>query len=112
MPIKVTLDLNYSRIRKKITNDNFGLLVSNEWKRLIDPYTPRDTGVMEETAKVSPWQIHYLPKYSSIVYYGYDLNFQNKNPYSTFEWDINAEYAGQKSKLYRTLNSALKSGRI
>ena len=40
------------------------------------------------------------------------MNFQKKNPYSTYEWDIAAEKAGQKDKLYRTLNNALQSGRF
>lgn len=110
--MEIRIDLNEPKIIKKVTNDRFGLFVSNEWKRLINPYTPRDTGTMEDTAKLHPWQIHYIQPYSTRVYYGYDLNFQHKNPYSTYEWDIKAEQAGQKDKLYRTLNSALQSGRF
>lgn len=111
--MNIRIDLNEPRIREKVTSDRFGLFVSNEWKRLIDPYTPRDTGTMQETAKIYPWEIHYIQKdYPEKVYYGYDLNFQKKNPYSTYEWDIKAEQAGQKDKLYRTLNNALQSGRF
>lgn len=111
--MNLRIDLNEPRILEKVTNDRFGLLVSNEWKRLIDPYTPRDTGTMQETAKLYPFKIHYIQKdYPEKVYYGYDLNFQKKNPYSTYEWDIKAEQAGQKDKLYRTLNNALQSGRF
>lgn len=111
--MNLRIDLNEPRIREKVTSDRFGLLVSNEWKRLIDPYTPRDTGTMQETAKLYPFKIHYIQKdYPEKVYYGYDLNFQKKNPYSTYEWDIKAEQAGQKDKLYRALNNALQSGRF
>ena len=110
--MNLRIDLNEPRIKEKVTSDRFGLLVSNEWKRLIDPYTPRDTGLMEESAKLYPWQIHYIQKYSNRQYYGYDFTFQKKNPYSTYEWDIKAEQAGQKNKLYRTLNNALQSGRF
>ena len=106
------IDLNEPRIEQKITNNKFGLLVANEWKRLIDPYTPRDTGTMQETAKLKPWQIHYIQNYSEAVYYMRGARFQKKNPYSTYEWDIKAEQAGQKDKLYRTLNNALQSGRF
>jgi hypothetical protein len=67
---------------------------------------------MSSTAREYPWRIHYIQRYSEKVYYGYDLNFQKKNPYSTYEWDIAAEKAGQKDKLYRTLNNALQSGRF
>ena len=106
------IDLNEPRIREKVTSDRFGLFVSNEWKRLIDPYTPRDTGTMQGSAKVEPWQIHYIANYSVYVYYMSGANFQKKNPYSTYEWDKAAENAGQKNKLYRTINNALQSGQF
>ena len=107
--MNVRIDLNEPKILAKVQNDRFGLLVSNEWKRLIDPYTPRDTGTMQDTAKLHPFKIHYIQPYSSAVYYMKGANFQKKNPYSTYEWDIAAEKAGQKDKLYRTLNNALQS---
>ena len=110
--MNLRVDLNEPRIRKKVTNDKFGLLVSNEWKRLIDPYTPRGTGTMQSSARVQPWKIHYAAKYSEYVYYMSNAKFQKKNPYSTYEWDKAAENAGQKDKLYRILNNALQSGRF
>ena len=110
--MNLRIDLNEPRIRKKVTNDKFGLLVANEWKRLIDPYTPRDTGTMQSSARLQPWKIHYTSKYSEYVYYMSSAKFQKKNPYSTYEWDMAAEKAGQKDKLYRTLNNALQRGRF
>lgn len=110
--MNLRIDLNEPQIIEKVTNEQFGLFVSNEWKRLIDPYTPRDTGMMQETAQISAEQIHYVQKYASRVYYGYDFTFQKKNPYSTYEWDKAAEQAGQKDKLYRTINNALQSDRF
>ena len=114
--MNLRIDLNEPRIREKVTSDRFGLFVSNEWKRLIDPYTPRDTGVLMgitgQTVDIQPFKLHYKSKYAERVYYGSDMNFQKKNPYSTYEWDIAAEKAGQKDKLYRTLNNALQSGRF
>ena len=110
--MEVKIDLNEPKILGKVQNDRFGLLVSQSWKRLLDPYTPRDTGILEESATLSPWQIYYKQKYASRVYYGYDFNFQHKNPYSTYEWDIKASQSGQLDKLYRTLNNALQSGRF
>ena len=108
--MNVRIDLNEPQILEKVQNDRFGLLVANEWKRLIDPYTPRDTGLMQETAKIYPNKIHYIQKYSSAVYYNAGANFQKKNPYSTYEWDKAAANAGQLDKLTRTLNNALQSG--
>ena len=100
----------------KVSGDPFGRFVSMEWKRLIDPYTPRDTGVLMgitgQTVDIQPFKLHYKSKYAERVYNGYYMNFQKKNPYSTYEWDKAAEKAGQKDKLYRTLNNALQSGRF
>lgn len=112
--MNVRIDLNEPKILAKVQNDRFGLLVSNEWKRLIDPYTPRDTGVLMgitgQTVDIQPFKLHYKSKYAERVYYGYDMNFQKKNPYSTYEWDKAAANAGQLDKLTRTLNNALQSG--
>ena len=110
--MEVKIDLNEQKILEKVTGDKFGLFVSNELKRLIDPYTPRDTGILEESATLSPWHIYYKQKYASRVYYGHDFKFQHKNPYSTYEWDIKASQSGQIDKLYRTLNNALQSGKF
>ena len=110
--MNVRIDLNDPKILEKVTSDRFGLLVSHEWKRLLQPYEPRDTNKMSSTAREYPWKIHYIQPYSEYVYYGKDLNFQKKNPYSTYEWDVKAEQAGQKDKLYRTLNNALRSGQF
>ena len=113
--MNVRIDLNEPKILEKVQNDRFGLLVSNEWKRLIDPYTPRDTGVLMgitgQTVDIKPFKLHYKSKYAERVYYGSDMNFQKKNPYSTYEWDKAAANAGQLDKLTRTLNNALQSGK-
>ena len=108
--MNVRIDLNEPKILTKVQNDRFGLLVSNEWKRLIQPYEPRDTNTMSSTAKLYPFKIHYIQPYSAYVYYGRGKNFQKKNPYSTYEWDKAATNAGQLDKLTRTLNNALQSG--
>ena len=115
--MEIKIDLNEPKIIDKVKNDRFGLFVSSEWKRLLDPYTPRDTGIMQDTAKREPWKITYRGAktsngkyYAAYVYYGYDKNFQHKNPYSTYEWDIKASQSGQLDKLYRTLNNGLQNG--
>ena len=119
--MELKIDLNIPRIVEKVTSDRFGKLVSTEWKRLIDPYTPRDTGVLMgitgQTVDILPFKLHYKSKYAEAVYYNprgvtYITNGSGRNPYATQEWDIAAEKAGQKDKLYRALNSALQSGRF
>lgn len=115
--MNVKIDLNEPKILEKVQNDRLGLLVSSEWKRLIDPYTPRDTGLMQDTAELQPFQIIYRggktsngKYYAGYVYYNRGANFKKNNPYSTHEWDIAAANAGQLDKLTRTLNNALESG--
>lgn len=108
--MNVRIDLNEPKIYAKVTNDRFGKFVANEWKRLIDPYTPRDTGQLENNVAILPFKLHYKQRYANRQYHGEDFNFQKKNPYSTYEWDRAAEQAGQKDKLYRTLNNALRNG--
>ncbi len=115
--MNVRIDLNKPKILAKVQNDRFGLLVSSEFKRLIDPYTPRDTGILQDTAEIYPWMIRYKGQKSSngkfvagYVYYMRGANFKKNNPYSTYEWDVKAAEAGQLDKLTRTLNNALQSG--
>ena len=133
--MSVRIDLNEPKILKKVTNDRFGLFVSAEWKRLIDPYTPRDAGIMMQNIELRPWEIEYFEPYSHYMYEGIlyvdpdtgsswagfgaekvptgqALNYQQNNPFATDHWDIKAAEAGQLSKLYRILNSALKSGKF
>ena len=143
MNVKVNLD-KY-RILSKVTNDRFGLFVSNEWKRLINPYTPRDTGNLVRNVQLRPFEIHYKSPYSHYMYMGEiyvdpvyhaggfytsthgwrsrkdvkkipsgrTFNYsKSKNPYATDHWDIVAAKSGQRAKLYRAINKALREGRI
>ena len=72
-------------------------------------------GITGQTVDLQPWKIWYKSKYAEAVYYNrrgvtYITQGTGRNPYATQEWDIAAEKAGQKDKLYRTLNNALQSG--
>ena len=117
----IRIDLNEPRILEKVTSNRFGTLVSNEWKKLIDPYTPRDTGVLMgitgQMVDIKPFALHYKAKYAEIVYYNprgvtFITQGSGRNPYATDHWDIKAEAAGQKDKLIRKLNNALSSGQF
>ncbi len=120
--MELRIDLNEPQILQKVTNDEFGLFVSKSWKDLLDPYTPEDTGLLMGKIGLAvdlsvPFQIHYKAtqqsgerSYAEYVYFSDGRNF--KKPSATDHWDIKAEQAGQKDKLYRTLNNALQSGRF
>ncbi len=68
--MNLRIELNKPKIRKKVTNDQLGRFTANEWKRLINPYTPKDTGILEMSAWVEPWQIEYPQPYAAYVYFG------------------------------------------
>ena len=124
--MNLRIDLNEPRIKEKVTSDRFGLLVSHEWKRLIDPFTPRYTGTLmadanyKDKVEEKPFAIHYKVPYASIVYENSrGVKFvtsedggEGRNPSATDHWDIKAAKGGQLNKLYRTLNNALRSGKI
>lgn len=119
--MNIKLEIDEQKILNKVKNDKFGLLISNEWKRLIDPYTPRDTGVLMgitgQTVDIKPFKIHYKSKYSEAVYFNkrgakFITQGSGRNPYATDHWDEAAVKAGQLDKLYRIVNSALKNGKV
>lgn len=119
--MKISINLNEPQILAKVQNERFGKYVSLEWKRLIDPYTPRDTGLLMgaigQTVDILPFKSHYKEPYASAVYFNtrgvrFITQGTGRNPFATDHWDVKAEQAGQKDKLYRTLNSALQSGRF
>lgn len=68
--IKVYVDLNMPQIEEKVTNDRFGLFMAQEWKRLIDPYTPHDTGTLQSNVSLRPFEIEYNSRYAHYMYTG------------------------------------------
>lgn len=66
--IKVTL--NMPRILNKVENDQFGIFLIREWKRLINPYTPRRDGQLERNVAYRPFEMTYNEPYSGYMYRG------------------------------------------
>ena len=64
------IKLDENKIKGKVTNDNFGLLVSKTWKDLIDPYTPWDTGMLMQNVEQKPFLLHYKEPYAHYIYMG------------------------------------------
>lgn len=117
----IKLQLNENHIHDKTTNDKLGLFVSQTWKRLIDPYTPRKTGqlmgITGVTVKIEPWRLHYKVPYAEAVYNNtrevtFVTDGTGRNPYATDHWDEKAEQAGQKDKLIKSVNAYIRSGKI
>ena len=115
--LEIKITINEPKITEKVTNDKFGLFVSQSWKGLIDPYTPRDTGLLMgasgNTVDILPFKLHYKEPYAEYQYKGISKNgkpfdYQKKNPFSTDHWDIKAAEAGQLNKLYQSINNYLR----
>ncbi len=68
--MEIHIDLNEPQILEKVTGDEFGMFVSNEWKKLIDSYTPKDTGLLMQNVELRPWEIEYREPYSHYMYSG------------------------------------------
>lgn len=115
MSVDIKVDFNYPKILQKVTGHELGTFVATEWKKLINPYTPYDTGRTQNTAEISPWHIRYNPvdpekgtHYAQKIYYGENIKFKKiHNPYATHHWDRAAEQAGQKETLYKKVNEYL-----
>lgn len=76
--MNVKIDINDTQVINKVKNSRFGLFLSTEWKRLIDPYTPRDTGNLQGNVSLQPFKIHYKSPYATYPYHGRGMNFQKK----------------------------------
>ena len=136
MPKKVQIKLDKEQIREKLKDEKLGKFVAHEWHRLMLPYTPRNTGMLYRSVKYRSYKIHYYQKYANYMYEGKvyvdpvtGSPWARKNvrkiptsrtfayrksmsPFAADHWDIVAEKAGQKNKLYHTINNALRSGKF
>lgn len=108
--MQIDVKIDQKKILDKVTDDKFGLFVSQSWKRLIDPYTPRRTGqlmgITGVTVDIQPFELHYNTNYAEYAYFseGWDF-FKELSPFATDHWDEKAATAGQTDKLYRTLTN-------
>lgn len=130
----IKIDINDEKIRSKVTNNTFGLKLASEWKKLIDPYVPRDKGMLMNNIKVKPFEIHYNSVYAHFQYIGYvyeDPQTQSawarkgvkkvlrpgnqrlvydtsKNPLATHDWDKAAKKAGKTKTLADIMTEYLR----
>lgn len=77
MDVGITVKINMPQVLSKVENDEFGMFLSNTWKRLITPYTPHRDGIMENSAQIRPFEIYYPSSYAHYMYNGiiYGPNF-------------------------------------
>lgn len=68
--MEIHIDLNEPQILEKVTGNKFGLYTAQEWKRLIEPYVPKDIGMLMLSVDLRPWEIEYFEPYAAYQYYG------------------------------------------
>ena len=117
----------------------FGMYAAQEWRRLIEPYVPFETGTLRQSVTVEPWEFTYNAPYAHYMYEGevYGPNYpisQNgvqvgffstpnrlksktgkrlkyKNPQASAKWD-EAAAPTQLPKLVSSLQAYVDSGRL
>lgn len=66
----VKVELNMRRVLDKVENDQFGLFLIHEWKKLINPFTPHRDGQLERNVAYNPFTVTYNEPYSHYMYGG------------------------------------------
>ena len=66
----ITVQLNMPAILNKVENDQFGVFLAQSWKKLINPYTPRKVGNLEQTVEYRPFSFTYKEQYARYMYNG------------------------------------------
>lgn len=64
------IKLKIDQIVSKVTNDGIGTYAAQDWKRLIDDYTPHESGELKRNVKIRPFEIHYKQPYAHYQYTG------------------------------------------
>lgn len=67
---EIHVELNMPQILDKVQNNKFGLMLINEWYRLISPYTPRRDGLLMQNVTLKPFKVTYNSPYSGYMYRG------------------------------------------
>lgn len=106
--VSVVNNIDVDKIVSVTDNDFFWYHMAREWYRLLQKYTPRDTGNLMENVSIVPKEITYNAPYAAVVYNHEGANFRkDKNPYATAQWDVAAR-ATELPKLIEFGNEYLK----
>ena len=127
--ITVVDNVNIAKYTDRLENDS-GLwtFAANTWYKLMEPYTPMDTGRLfgsvlisesptkitmgldgEGTVTIEPKQIHYVMEYAVPVYKGEHMNFQKTHhALACAHWDRAAKPT-QGPKLVKALEDYIES---
>lgn len=100
---------------RMIDNDTFWRFAAKEWWRLLQPFTPFDTGALMESVDIEPKQIRYRQPYAARLYYGSDIDFKRSIAKGHFgaasHWDAAAKPT-ETDKLIQSLQNYISSGHL
>lgn len=115
MRISYTVEgkIDGDKLAALVDNDHtFWTFAANEWHKLISPWTPMKTGNLYRNVTIMPKEIKYNAPYAHDVYYATNRRFNpTLHPLATALWDEAAK-PSQESKLERTLQAYIDSGRL
>lgn len=103
-------NVNIAKYSDRLENDR-GLwtFAANEWYRLLEQYTPMDTGTLFKSVLIEPKEIHYVMEYAPAVYKGDHMHFQKTHhALACARWDKVAAPT-QGPKLIRSVENYINA---
>lgn len=104
--IEIIDRVDITKYSDRLENDK-GLwtFAANTWYKLMEPYTPMDTGTLFKSVLIEPKQIHYVMEYAPAVYKGDHMHFQKTHHMlACARWDQAAKPT-QGPKLVRAIEN-------
>lgn len=109
--VRVKANIDIPKELAKLDNAKFWLASTHEFRRLISPYTPKQTGALAgdigRTVIVKPKEVRYLVDYARQQYFNNRNPRRDKNPKATRYWDKVAMKTEQP-KLIKAMQEFLK----
>lgn len=115
MRLEVQSNLDIPAYIRAIQDPKMWKFAASEWRRLIEPYVPMQTGTLKDTVDVNSssgqGEIVYKVPYA---HYQYEGNFNHRkdlHPKASRQWD-KAALPTEQPKLIRSLQNYIASGRV
>lgn len=110
--VTVTSQINIPDVMNKINDDTFWTFAANEWHKMISPFTPFRTGMLDQNVDIQPKEIHYNMPYAPLVYHNNAKFRKDIHPLASREWDAAAVAAGAGDDLVASMQGYINSGRL
>lgn len=115
MRLEVQSNLDIPAYIRAIQDPKMWKFAASEWRRLIEPYVPMQTGTLKDTVDVNSssgqGEIVYKVPYA---HYQYEGNFNHRkdmHPKASRQWD-KAALPTEQPKLIRSMQNYVDSGRV